>query len=66
MGDVDEFEQACDLVDAFQKKTKHRGVWTTRGYFDMLAWGETREAHLAIARNLLDSSKRRPSWEKIS
>jgi hypothetical protein len=53
---VNEFERACDLVDAFQKA--NRGSWTVQGYFDMLAWGETQEKHRAIARDLLDSSKR--------
>jgi hypothetical protein len=56
---VEEFEQACDLIDAFQKKTQHRGVWTTQGFFEMLAWGGAREAHRAIAGNLLASSKRK-------
>ena len=58
---VDEFEQACDLIDAFQKEMKHRGVWTAQDYFHLLAWGETQEKHRAIARNLLDSSKRKQS-----
>jgi hypothetical protein len=56
---VEEFEQACALIDAFQQKRQSRGIWTTRGYFDMLAWGETKEAHRAIAGNLLASSKRK-------
>ena len=55
---VEEFERACALIDAFH----YRGVWTTQGYFEMLAWGETEEAHRAIARDLFDSSKRKPSW----
>jgi hypothetical protein len=56
---VEEFDQCCDLLDAFQKKTQHRGFWTTQGWFEMLAWGETQEKHRAIARDLLASSKRK-------
>ena len=26
---VDEFERCCELLDAYQKKTKHPGFWTT-------------------------------------
>jgi hypothetical protein len=51
---VEEFERACDLIDAFEKA----GVWTARGYFEMLAWGETKEAHRAVALDLLACSKR--------
>ena len=53
----EEFERACDLVDAFQKKTPRQGFWTARYYFDMLAWGETVEAHRAIASDLLTAAE---------
>ena len=56
---IDEFEQCCELLDAYQKKTKHPGFWTAEAWFEMLAWGETQKEHRAIARDLLDSSKRR-------
>jgi hypothetical protein len=55
---VGEFDQCCELLDAYQKKTKHSGFWTTEAWFEMLAWGETEDAHRAIARDLLNSSQR--------
>ena len=38
---VDEFDQCCDLLDAFQRETSRQGFWTTEAWFEMLAWGET-------------------------